>query len=138
MRYTPHPTHSHCMVGLFTLDADDDPEAVRAAIVAERDKIFPWRDNLTGMRDHVRDADLGRDRTHRAPADWPTYPEGDGTLTHDAATARAIALCEREGVEFWALGRFGKVWGVRDGKYYELGRYAGAREIAPDHGRRIW
>ena len=133
MRYTPHPTHSHSHVGLFELDAADTQAQVAAAVVAERDRVFPWRDNAARMRDHIRDERLG-DRTEPAPS-FPTYPEGDDVVRHSATIDKAITACERAGLEFWALGRFGRIWGVKDGRYYELGRYAGAREVAPDHGR---
>lgn len=119
MKYLPSEDPRN--VGRFRLDGTESVDEVAAAILAERERAATRR----GYEMLPREYHLCRVRTRVSTSfrrsKFPKPRPGDGTVKHDKRVADAVALCEKHGAEFWALGAdTAFVWGVKDGRYVQV------------------
>lgn len=114
MKFTPDP-RPH-VLGLFELNGTESVKDVKAGVLAERARKFP--DLPERLRNQFTEITIRK--LPRRPSFKPPRP-GDGNVTHDARTARAIAACEAVGAEFWCHGPGpSRCTGVKDGDYVEV------------------
>jgi len=127
-------------VGLFVLDGTEKVSEVRDAVAARRAEI----DALEQAGELAPKANGRPAWEVYKPRKWPTfatYPHkmwrpykepktrpGDGTLKHEATVAAAVALCEKHGLQFWALAPRGYVWAITAHHEYVLLSKSGHQE----------
>ena len=123
--YTPNERHADAM-GTFHTGPGDDIATLWSLITTTR--VLNGRHAGTRPVLPQRAGYKRPKRTH--------VPAGNGTLEHTTTVAAAVSLCERNGVEFWALAHRG-VFGVQtlaDGKrtYVRIDAYGTMTAINAD------